>query len=285
MLRVRTQGIVRNLRYVHFISTARSMEVTLSSASTSKKQALDLMKAAERMVFFTGAGISTESGLPDYRGPDGVWTTGKIPTVGEKPETEEARLEFWQFRRESYPFMQSREPNIGHRAISNLVSHGRAIAVITQNIDGLHQKSGVPEDRVIELHGSTRKLRCIPHGHITDGDVIQAQLEQGETDPRCPECGGILRSDTVLFGESLPKDALEIAAKVSAVTDVMVVVGSSLVVYPAAQLPQIAQQRGASLVIIDRAETALDEMADVVIRGEAGEILTGLAKGVLEDNS
>lgn len=243
------------------------------------------MRSAKRMVFFTGAGISTESGLPDYRGPDGVWTTGKIPSVGEEPTSEEDRLKYWQQRRESYPFMQSREPNDGHRAISDLVSHGRAIAVITQNIDGLHQKSGVPEDRVIELHGSTRKLRCLPEGHKIDGDAIQAQLEQGDPDPRCPECGGILRSDTVLFGESLPTDALEIAARVSAATDVMVVVGSSLVVYPAAQLPQIARQRGASLIIIDRAETALDEMADIVIRGEAGQVLSDLADGVLEDVS
>ena len=285
MWRVRTQGDAAKQSSWHIITITNSTEVDLTSGSTSQAHALDLMKAAERMVFFTGAGISTESGLPDYRGPDGVWTTGKIPTVGEEPQTEEDRLEFWQYRRESYPFMQSREPNTGHRAISNLMSQGKGIAVITQNIDGLHQKSGVPEDRVIELHGSTRKLRCIPHGHIIDGDVIQAQLEQGDPDPRCPECGGILRSDTVLFGESLPKDALEIAARVSAVTDVMVIVGSSLVVYPAAQLPQIAQKRGASLVIIDRAETALDEMADVVIRGEAGEVLSGLAKGVLEDNS
>lgn len=257
----------------------------MNSGSTPQTEALDLMKSAQRLVFFTGAGISTESGLPDYRGPDGVWTTGKIPTVGDTPQTEEDRLEFWQYRRESYPFMQSREPNTGHQAISTLMSRGKGIAIITQNIDGLHQKSGVPEDRVIELHGSTRKLRCIPHGHITDGDVIQSQLEQGETDPRCPECGGTLRSDTVLFGESLPQEALEIAARVSAITDVMVVVGSSLVVYPAAQLPQIAQKRGASLIIIDRAETALDDMADVVIRGEAGTVLTELAAGVLEDNS
>lgn len=262
-----------------------SKEVAEVYLSSTTAQALALMKSAQRMVFFTGAGISTESGLPDYRGPDGVWTTGKIPTVGEMPKTEESRREFWQFRRESYPFMQSREPNTGHKAISSLMSQGRALAVITQNIDGLHQKSGISEDRVIELHGSTRKLRCIPSGHIVNGDVIQTQLEQGEADPRCPECGGILRSDTVLFGEQLPKEALEIAAKISSVADLMVVVGSSLVVYPAAQLPQIAQQRGASLVIIDRAETALDELADVVIRGEAGEILTELAEGVLEEGS
>lgn len=243
------------------------------------------MRDAQRLVFFTGAGISTESGLPDYRGPDGVWTTGKIPSVGEMPTTDEARLEFWQQRRQMYPFMQSREPNTGHKAISTLMSHGRAIAVITQNIDGLHQKSGVPEDRVIELHGSTRKLRCIPNGHIVDGDEVQNQLVQGDPDPRCPECGGILRSDTVLFGEPLPREALEIAARVSAATDVMVVVGSSLVVYPAAQLPQIARERGASLIIIDRAETALDDLADIVIRGQAGEILSGLAEAVLEGNT
>ena len=257
----------------------------MSLDSTAQSQALEIMRSAQRMVFFTGAGISTESGLPDYRGPDGVWTTGKVPTVGEMPKTEQDRLDFWQYRRESYPLMQSREPNTGHTAISDLVAHGRAIAVITQNIDGLHQRSGVPEDRVIELHGSTRKLRCVPSEHIVDGDMVQQQLAQGDPDPRCPECGGVLRSDTVLFGESLPKDALEIAARVSAVTDVMVVVGSSLVVYPAAQLPQIARQRGASLIIIDRAETALDDMADIVVRGEAGEILAALAQGVLEDNS
>jgi NAD-dependent deacetylase len=255
----------------------------LAFISTAMAQALDVMRAAQRMVFFTGAGISTESGLPDYRGPDGVWTTGKIPSIGELPKTEEARLESWQQRRNMYPFMQSREPNTGHKAISQLVTQGRALAVITQNIDGLHQKSGVPEDRVIELHGSSRKLRCISSGHITDADVIQDQLEKGEPDPRCPQCGSILRSDTVLFGESLPKDVLKIAAQVSAATDVMVVVGSSLVVYPAAQFPQIARQRGASLIIIDRAETALDDLANIIVRGEAGEVLADLTQGVLEE--
>lgn len=257
----------------------------MTHSSSSQTQALHLMRTAERMVFFTGAGISTESGLPDYRGPDGVWTTGKLPSVGEMPKTEEARLVSWQRRRESFPFMQSRQPNTGHQAISQLVTSGRALAVITQNIDGLHQKSGIPEDRVIELHGSTLKFRCVPNGHMVDGDSVQSKLEQGDPDPRCQECGGILRSDTVLFGESLPKDALEMAARVSAVSDVMVVVGSSLVVYPAAQLPQIARERGASLIIIDRAETALDDLAEIVIRGEAGEVLANLAQGVLEENA
>lgn len=253
----------------------------MNPASSQLQQATEIMKAAERMVFFTGAGISTESGLPDYRGPNGVWTTGKIPKASDMPRSDVARLDFWQQRREHYPFMRSRQPNSGHLAIANLMAQQHALAVITQNIDGLHQRSGVPNDRVIELHGSSLRLRCVPHGHYVDSDEVQAQLEAGELDPRCPECGGVLRSDTILFGESLPKDALEMAAKVSAVSDVMVVIGSSLVVYPAAQLPQIARDRGAKLIIIDRAETALDDMADVVVRGQAGSVLTEIADEIL----
>lgn len=253
----------------------------MDSSSSQLQHATQLMKSAGRMVFFTGAGISTESGLPDYRGPNGVWTNGKIPLASDMPRSDVARLDFWQQRRERYPFMRSRQPNQGHLAIANLMAQQRALAVITQNIDGLHQRSGIPADRVIELHGSTLKLRCVPNGHSVDGDIVHQLLEQGEVDPRCPECGAILRSDTVLFGESLPKAALEMAARVSSVADVMVVVGSSLVVYPAAQLPQIARERGARLIIIDRAETALDALADVVVRGEAGQVLAEITTGIL----
>jgi NAD-dependent deacetylase len=178
--------------------------------------------------------------------------------------------------------MQSRQPNEGHLAVARLVAGGHAIAVITQNIDGLHQKSGIPPDRVIELHGSVHRLRCVPNSHTVAADTVQTLLEGGDPDPRCPECGGVLRSDTVLFGESLPRRALETAARVSAATDLMVVVGSSLVVYPAAQLPQIARERGAGLIIIDRAETALDHLADVMLRGEAGAILARLAAAAME---
>ena len=254
----------------------------MNPTSSDLRHATQLMKSAERMVFFTGAGISTESGLPDYRGPNGVWTTGKIPRASDMPRSDVTRLDFWQQRREHYPFMRSRQPNSGHIAIANLMAEQHALAVITQNIDGLHQRSGVPDDRVIELHGSSLRLRCVPHGHYTDSDEVQQQLEAGEVDPRCPQCGGELRSDTILFGESLPKPALEMAAKIAAISDVMVVVGSSLVVYPAAQLPQIARDRGAHLIIIDRAETALDDIADVVVRGEAGPVLTEIASEILK---
>ncbi len=253
--------------------------------STPTQRAIEIMQSAERMVFFTGAGISTESGLPDYRGPNGVWTTGKIPTVSDMPRSDIARLDFWQQRRAMFPYMRSRQPNAGHLAIAELVENQHAIAVITQNIDGLHQRSGIPADRVIELHGSTLRLRCVPNGHYVDGDEVQEMLEAGDIDPRCPACGGELRSDTVLFGESLPKPALEMAARVSAVSDVMVIVGSSLVVYPAAQLPQIARDRGAKLVIIDRAETALDALADVVVRGEAGAVLAEITAHIRGENA
>lgn len=249
----------------------------MAQITPNEQIAVDLMQASQRMVFFTGAGISTESGLPDYRGPDGVWTTGKIPAIGELPNSDESRREFWQRRKQMYPFMMSRQPNAGHLAIARLVTGGHALAVITQNIDGLHQKSGIPMDRVIELHGSAHRLRCVPNGHLIDGGVVQHELENGNEDPRCPRCGGVLRSDTILFGESLPKLALETAVRAAAATDLLIVVGSSLVVHPAAQLPKIAKQRGAKLIIVDRAETVLDELADVVVRGEAGRVLDTLA--------
>lgn len=244
--------------------------------------AVELLRQAQHLVFFTGAGVSTESGLPDYRGPEGVWTTGKIPSVGELPKDEASRLDFWRKRREMYPFMSSREPNAGHLAIASLMEAGHGLAVITQNIDGLHQKSGIEAERVIELHGSVHTFRCVPNGHVTEGSVVTAMLEAGDPDPRCPECGGILRTTTVLFGESLPEAALQLAARMSAACDLMIVVGSSLVVYPAAQLPQITKQTGGKLIIIDRAETALDAIADVVIRGEAGVVLTAIMNDLVE---
>jgi NAD-dependent deacetylase len=235
----------------------------------------------ERIVFFTGAGISTESGLPDYRGPNGVWTTGDIPHIDKMKFDEASRRDYWQQRRKNFPFMRSREPNSGHRAIARLEEAGRLLAVITQNIDRLHQKAGTHPERVIELHGNTHMLRCVWNGHEMDGDRVQEMLEAGDPDPRCDICGSPLRSSTILFGESLPKKALELAHKVSLVTDLMIVVGSSLVVNPAARLPRIAKQRGAGLIIVNRTPTPLDPIADVVVRTESGPTLEALVDGVV----
>lgn len=241
----------------------------------------EMLRQGERIVFFTGAGISTESGLPDYRGPNGVWTTGDIPHIDDMRTDEESRLRFWQQRRETYPFMQSREPNEGHRAIARLEDADHLLAIITQNIDSLHQKAGNHPERVIELHGSAHNLRCLNCGHIMDGAVIQQKLEAGDPDPRCEVCGGPLRSGTILFGEALPRPALELAHKVSLVTDLMVVIGSSLVVNPAARLPAIAKERGAGLIIINRTPTPLDDSADIVVRTESGPTLSAVADSVV----
>jgi NAD-dependent deacetylase len=241
-----------------------------------------LIGDSKRMVVFTGAGISTESGIPDYRGPNGVWKTNRIPTAESVATDRAGREQRWQEHRRRYPVMRSREPNEGHRAIADLERDGRVTAIITQNIDGLHQKAGSAPERVLELHGSSHRLRCTNCGREYDSGVILERIENGETDPRCVVCGGILRSSTVLFGEPLPEETLRRAVEASANADLMLVVGSSLVVKPAAQLPVVAKKRGAGLVIVNREPTPLDDIANAVVRGEAGPVLSTLARLVLE---
>lgn len=241
----------------------------------------EMISASGRMVAFTGAGISTESGIPDYRGPHGAWQTGNIPHIDSMRTDDEARKVFWRQRLETYPIMLGRLPNAGHEALVQFERAGKLLAVITQNIDGLHQLAGNTPGRVIELHGSSHRLRCTECRAEYDGVTIQARLEEGADDPRCVTCGGPLRSSTVLFGEALPENALQLAQGVSLAADLMLVVGSSLVVNPAAKLPQIAKQKGAGLIIINRTPTALDDLADIRVAAEAGPTLAELARRVL----
>ena len=233
-----------------------------------------MIAASERMVVFTGAGISTESGIPDYRGPNGVWARNALPRADNQPQGEDAQRRMWEFRRKNYPQMLARQPNAGHRVIANLEHDHKLFGIITQNIDGLHQKAGNSPDRIIELHGSTHTLRCRNCGTEYDGITIQQRLDAGEEDPRCTVCGGPLRTGTVLFGESLPQDALRQAVALAQVTDFLLVVGSSLAVNPAARIPQIARQHGAKLAIINLAPTPLDHLADLLIRATAGPTLS-----------
>jgi NAD-dependent deacetylase len=241
-----------------------------------------LVGASRRMVVFTGAGISTESGIPDYRGPNGVWKTNRIPTADSVRLDRAGREERWRHHRQRYPEMRARQPNAGHRAIAALERDGRVEAIVTQNIDGLHQKAGSAPDRVLELHGSSHRLRCTQCGREYDTGAIMARLDAGETDPRCDACGGVLRSGTVLFGEALPEETLRRAVEASTRADLMLVVGSSLVVKPAAQLPVLARRQGAGLVIVNREPTPLDEIATAVVRGGAGQILGTIARMVLD---
>lgn len=245
----------------------------------------NLVNESERMVAFTGAGISTESGIPDYRGPNGVWQTGNIPHVDTVRTDDEARREFWHHRRETYPVMQSREPNAGHIALARFENAGKLLATVTQNIDGLHQKAGNDPGRVIELHGSSHRIQCQQCGALYDGAEIQRRLEAGEEDPRCEICGGPLRTSTILFGEPLPKEALRLAQKVTLAADLVLVIGSSLVVNPAARLPHIAKKRGAGLIIINRTSTPLDGIADVRVDSDAGPTLATLADRVLDNGN
>lgn len=256
-------------------------ELDLLPDSATLDRMAEMIRSSSRMVAFTGAGISTESGIPDYRGPNGVWQTGNIPHVDTIRTDADARKEFWQHRRETYPTMLARLPNAGHRSLVRFEQAGKLLAVVTQNIDGLHQKAGAGPDRVIELHGSSHHLRCMQCGTIYDGADIQKRLEAEEADPRCTVCGGPLRSSTILFGEALPPAALELAQRVTLAADLMLVVGSSLVVNPAARLPAIAQKRGARLIIINRTPTPLDSVADIRVGTEAGPTLAALADRVL----
>ena len=245
----------------------------------------ELVRASSRLVVFTGAGISTESGIPDYRGPNGVWATQDIPHIDRIRTDREARVQFWRERRSRYPEMLAKQPNAGHDAIARLERSGKLLAVITQNIDGLHQKAGNSSDRVIELHGSTHRIRCTVCGRVYAGVEIQARLEAGEVDPRCPVCGGVLRGGTFLFGEALPEDALKTAVALARASDLMLVVGSSLVVNPAARLPMIAKQAGARLAILNLSRTPLDDEADVRLSAEAGPALSTIVDYALDKNS
>ncbi len=241
---------------------------------------IELTRASRRIVAFTGAGISTESGIPDYRGPNGVWARSAYPTLGDFRSNPETRRAYWEARRVRYPQMRDTQPNAGHHALVALERAGLLHAVITQNIDGLHLAAGHAPERIIELHGTTHRVRCLDCGASWDAGQIHARLEGGESVPACERCGGPLRAATVLFGEALPRDVLDRALREAKACDMMLVVGSSLVVNPAAKIPLVAKRHGARLAIVNRTPTPLDAMADVRVFGESGAILAALACAV-----
>lgn len=240
-----------------------------------------IARGRRRIVAFTGAGISTESGIPDYRGPNGVWARQAPPTIGDFRSNPETRRAYWERRRATYPELLAARPNAGHAALVALERHGQLTAVVTQNIDGLHQRAGNDPERVIELHGSAHVIRCLDCGNSWPAAVIDARLLEGERVPACVVCGGPLRAATVLFGEPLPAEALQRATTAARDCDLMLVVGTSLVVNPAARIPLLARDSGAALAIINETPTPLDSRADVIVRGRAGPTLATLATALL----
>ncbi len=238
-----------------------------------------MLQQAANIVFFTGAGISTESGIPDFRSPGtGLWNKIKPIEFQDFLSSEGVRQESWRRRFSGERTMENARPNKGHEAIARLVTAGRASAVITQNVDNLHQDSGVPDDQVIELHGNASYATCLSCGTRYElADLEQQFHRHGRVEP-CGRCGGIIKSATISFGQPMPEDAMLRAQAATEACDLMVVIGSSLVVYPAAGFPEYAKRRGAALAILNREETPLDPLADVVVHAEIGPTMAYLVE-------
>jgi len=231
-----------------------------------------LIDAAERIALFTGAGISTESGIPDFRGPGGYWTRLAPIEFDAFLASAEARREAWRRKFASDGMMRSAKPNRGHRAVARLVRSGKAAAVITQNIDGLHQASGLADEEVIELHGNTTYAHCLDCARRYEIDDLRQAFERAEEPPVC-DCGGFVKTATISFGQPMPVEPMRRAEIETYAADLFVVLGSSLVVYPAAGFPELAKRNGAALAIINREATPLDGIADLVLNGAIGETL------------
>ncbi len=231
---------------------------------------------SQRIAGFSGAGISTESGIPDFRSPNGVWATNRIVYFHEFLQDRAARVESWRQKSLIWPAMRDAVPNAGHLAFADLERRGKLSAMITQNIEGLHQRAGNRPEKVIELHGTMVAAECLSCFDRMPLDVAIERIAHGDAAPACEKCGGMLKPATVSFGQSMPALEMEMAAVVSQECEVFIAVGSSLQVYPAASFPELAKQSGATLIIINRTETPLDDLADLVIREEIGQALPRL---------
>ena len=233
----------------------------------------DLLSNARDAVVFTGAGISTESGIPDFRSPGGIWTQMAPIDFQDFLSSAAMRKEAWRRRFAMEETFACGRPNAGHEAIAALVARGTVSHVITQNIDNLHQQSGVPAERVIELHGNTRYAKCLECGARAELEPIRLHFDVHGDPPDCAECGGLLKTATISFGQAMPEREMERAERATRACDLFLVLGSSLVVYPAAGFPLMAKRGGAKLIIVNREPTDQDRMADLVLQAEIGPTL------------
>ncbi len=240
----------------------------------------DLIVKSKRIVVFTGAGVSTESGIPDFRSPGGIWDRFDPDdfTYQKFVSDPAARKKHWQLLREG-GLTTLAQPNPAHYAITELDRLGKLDCVITQNVDNLHQRAGLPDSKVFELHGNLLWLLCLDCGRRYPFEQMRARLQVEET-PSCEACRGILKPNAVFFGEALPVDVLNEATNRAYASDLFIVIGSTLVVYPAAYMPMYAANAGARLVIINMSSTPMDSQADVLIRAKAGEVMSKVLQGV-----
>ena len=235
-----------------------------------------MIQDARRVVVITGAGISTESGIPDFRGPNGIWKTQKPIDFGDFIGSEEVRRRSWRSRFSGENVMASAQPNAGHLTVARLVDLGKVTHVITQNVDGLHQKSGVPDEQVIELHGNASYAHCLDCGKRYGFAALRANFLPDENVPVCDECGGIIKTATISFGQALPADEVQRAEQATLACDLFIVLGSSLMVYPAAAVPRVAKQSGARLVIINNQPTDIDGFCDLTLSSNIGPTLSAV---------
>jgi NAD-dependent deacetylase len=251
-------------------------------------EAAQTLAFARQILVFTGAGLSTESGIPDFRGPDGLWT--KVDpddfTIDRYRDHRELRVRGWKMHLdgELWGARSSVEPNKGHLAIARLEAAGRLAGVVTQNIDGLHQKAGLGDDMVAELHGNVRGSHCLSCGTAWPTETVLHWVEMGEEDPRCPECGGMVKTDTVMFGELLPEEEVRKASLFLAISDALLVLGSTVAVWPASDVVMRAAGQDKPIVIVNRGETEADHLAAVKIEDGIGEVLPDLVDRLLAGN-
>ena len=245
-----------------------------SQLSPELAQLRAMIRVSERIVVFTGAGISTESGIPDFRGPKGVWKTQTPIDFSDFVASEDVRRESWRRKFGGDGKLEQAEPNAGHQAITSLVKAGKVTHIITQNVDGLHQKSGTPDAQVIELHGNASYAKCLQCARRYKLEDLRRDFVVDESVPYCDECGGMIKTATISFGQAMPVDEMQLAETATLACDLFIAIGSSLVVYPAAGFPRMAKQNGARLVIINEQETDLDPICDLVLHEQIGPTLS-----------
>jgi NAD-dependent deacetylase len=237
---------------------------------------VEFLEVSSKIVVLTGAGTSTESGIPDFRSADGIWRRYPPGTYQDFISNPEARKRYWELRRVLGGQVAAARPNPTHHALAELERLGKLSGIITQNFDGLHHDAGNTPERIIELHGTSRMAACTRCGARSPMSDLQRRVEAGEEDPQCSLCGGYLKAATILFGQPVPRAELDRAIALAQTCDLFLVIGSSLRVSPASRLPMLAVERGMPLVIINREPTPLDPRADVVLRSNAGETMTRL---------
>ena len=229
---------------------------------------------AKNIVIFTGAGFSTESGIPDFRGPQGVWKTNTPIYFQDFIGSEEVRKDSWKRKFSGQDIIKKAKPNIGHLAVAEIINKHESAYLITQNVDNLHQDAGVPDDKITEIHGNAHYATCLDCGIRYELNSIKKAFLENETVPYCDSCGGIIKTATISFGQSMPEEGMQIAQRKTLGCDLFITIGTSLVVYPAAGFPKLAKDIGANLIIINNEPTDFDPIADLVIHEQIGKVFS-----------